>query len=129
MDRPKENLTIVPNKEYIQPQWILDCINSAKLLPIADYEPGKKLPPHISPFYEFSEEGHLKVNKRIHEEVEMKDLPPINSFVAAHKANNNDDAEEDEKLKEMLISKNKKRLLSKMREEQSKKKKVLKTKN
>ena len=126
MDRPKENLTILPNKEYIQPQWILDCVNSAKLLPIADYEPGKKLPPHVSPFYEFSEDGHLKVNKRIHEEEEIRDLPPVNPLVSG--ANKTDEAQEEEKLREMLISKNKKRLLTKLREEQSKKKKVLKTK-
>lgn len=118
---------MLPNKEYIQPQWILDCINSAKLLPIADYEPGRKLPPHVSPFYEFSEDGHLKVNRRINEEEEIKDLPPVNSVAAG--ANKTDEAEEDEKLKEMLISKNKKRLLTKLREEQSRKKKVLKTKN
>lgn len=118
---------MIPNKEYIQPQWILDCINSARLLPIAEYEPGKKLPPHVSPFYEFSEDGHLKVNKRIHEEEEIKDLPPVNP-VAANAANKANEAEEDEKLREMLISKNKKRLLTKLREEQSKKKKVRKTK-
>ncbi len=117
---------MLPNKEYIQPQWILDCVNSAKLLPIADYEPGKKLPPHVSPFYEFSEDGHLKVNKRIHEEEEIKDLPPVNPTATA--ANKTDEAQEEEKLREMLISKNKKRLLTKLREEQSKKKKVLKTK-
>jgi pescadillo protein len=114
------------NKEYIQPQWILDCINNAKLLPIADYEPGKKLPPHISPFYEFSEDGHLKVNKKIREEdEEYRELPPVNPSANNNKVN---EAEEDEKLKEMLISKNKKRLLNKLKEEQSKKKKVLKVK-
>jgi len=115
---------MIPNKEYIQPQWILDCINSAKLLPIADYEPGKKLPPHISPFYEFSGDGHLKVNKKIHEE-EFKELPLINPTASSNKIN---EGEEDEKLKEMLISKNKKRLLNKLKEEQTKKKKILKVK-
>jgi len=117
---------MLPNKEYVQPQWILDCINNAKLLPIADYEPGKRLPPHISPFYEFSEDGHLRVNKRISEEEEIKDLPPVNP--AAASANKTSEAEEDEKLREMLISKNKKRLLTKLKEEQTKKKKVPKTK-
>lgn len=117
---------MLPNKEYVQPQWILDCINNAKLLPIADYEPGKKLPPHISPFYEFSEDGHLKVNKNIKEQEEFRELPPVNPSANAN--NKVNEAEEDEKLKEMLISKNKKRLLNKLKEEQSKKKKVLKVK-
>lgn len=118
---------MLANKEYIQPQWILDCINSAKLLPIADYEPGRKLPPHVSPFYEFSEEGHLLVNRRINDEEEYKDLPAVNLIVDNANKNANE-AEEDEKLREMLISKNKKRLLTKLREEQGKKKKVPKIK-
>lgn len=113
---------MIPNKEYVQPQWILDCINSAKLLPIAEYEPGKKLPPHISPFYEFSEDGHLKVNKKINEE-EYKEIPVI--APVSNDANKNTDAVEDLDLKEMLISKNKKKLLNKLKAEQSKKKKVL----
>ena len=115
---------MIPNKEYIQPQWILDCINSAKLLSIADYEPGRKLPAHISPFYEFSEDGHIKVNKKIIE----NDQTEVNTY---SQINNNTDnlEEEDVELKEMLISKNKKKMLDRLREEQSKKKKVLKVKN
>ena len=113
---------MIPNKEYIQPQWILDCINSAKLLSIADYEPGKKLPAHISPFYEFSEDGHIKVNKKIIENDQ--------NYNATLQTNNTDNPEEEDvELKEMLISKNKKKMLDRLREEQSKKKKVLKVKN
>ena len=113
---------MIKNKEYIQPQWILDCINSAKLISIADYEPSKKLPAHISPFYEFSEEGHIKVNKKINDTTEEKAQVKI--------YNKKDDVEEeDEELKEMLMSKNKKKMLERLRQEQSKKKKVLKVKN
>jgi len=123
VDRPKENMTMVPNKEYIQPQWILDCVNSAKLISIADYEPSKKLPAHISPFYEFSEEGHIKVNKKLNEnETEEK------AYVVSP-PKKDDVEEEDEELKEMLMSKNKKKMLERLREEKNKKKKVIKIKN
>jgi hypothetical protein len=98
----------------------LDCINSAKLLSIADYEPGKKLPAHISPFYEFSDDGHIKVDKKI---VDYNSNEQITS-----KVNQNDEEKEDNELKEMLISKNKKKMLDRLREEQSKKKKVPKIK-
>lgn len=116
-------MTMIPNKEYVQPQWILDCINNAKLLPIADYEPGRKLPPHISPFYEYSEDGHLKINKNIPEENINTTAP-----VAVANTDKSNEAKDELELKEMLISKNKKKILNKIKEEQHKKKKNLKVK-
>jgi len=41
VDRPPENLVMVKNKEYVQPQWVFDSINIMTLLPISDYAPGK----------------------------------------------------------------------------------------
>ena len=37
-------------RKYIQPQWIVDCINSGKILLEEPYLQGKTLPPHLSPF-------------------------------------------------------------------------------
>ncbi|MEN2497851.1 MAG: mRNA-binding ribosome synthesis protein [Marteilia pararefringens] len=45
--RKEKNL---PTRIFIQPQWIFDSINSAKLLEYDDYLIGQKLPPHFSPF-------------------------------------------------------------------------------
>lgn len=50
-DREKLNIASVKTKEYIQPQWVYDCINFNKLLNVKQYwHDVKELPAHISPF-------------------------------------------------------------------------------
>jgi pescadillo protein len=46
------------SREYIQPQWILDCANFVILLPVARYAVGASLPPHLSPWVDNEEEGY-----------------------------------------------------------------------
>ena len=58
VDRPAENMTFKKNKEYVQPQWVFDSVNTMTLLPISDYSPGKKLPPHLSPFFDYNGEDY-----------------------------------------------------------------------
>lgn len=36
-DREKLNIEEVPTKEYIQPQWVYDCINFGKILNVKEY--------------------------------------------------------------------------------------------
>lgn len=36
--------------EYVQPQYIFDCLNARLVLPVAGYRIGEELPPHVSPF-------------------------------------------------------------------------------
>ena len=61
VDRPKlpASYDALPkSREFIQPQWILDCSNFMFLLPIAKYTVGASLPPHLSPWVDNEEEGY-----------------------------------------------------------------------
>ena len=61
VDRPKllSSYDSLPkSREFVQPQWILDCTNFMFLLPIDKYGVGKPLPPHLSPWVDNEEEGY-----------------------------------------------------------------------
>mmetsp|Transcript_596 Transcript_596/g.1305 ORF Transcript_596/g.1305 Transcript_596/m.1305 type:complete len:734 (+) Transcript_596:142-2343(+) len=70
IDRPKilpSYAKLPKSREYVQPQWILDCANFNFVLPITKYAVGSELPPHLSPWVDDKEEGYVPKYK---EEVE-----------------------------------------------------------
>ena len=57
---------------YVQPQWVFDCVNHRKLLPVEDYFPAVELPPHLSPFVQEEEGDYIPPERRAMLEEEGK---------------------------------------------------------
>ncbi|KAK8971484.1 hypothetical protein KSP40_PGU014285 [Platanthera guangdongensis] len=58
VDRPSIGRKFL-SREYIQPQWVYDCINARILLPTEQYLVGRVPPPHLSPFVDNEAEGYV----------------------------------------------------------------------
>ncbi|OQR68255.1 pescadillo-like [Tropilaelaps mercedesae] len=68
VDRPLVANKVL-NRYYIQPQWVFDCVNARRILPVENYFPGSELPPHLSPFVEQKEGGYVPLSR---EEMQKK---------------------------------------------------------
>ncbi|KAG8062201.1 hypothetical protein GUJ93_ZPchr0003g17476 [Zizania palustris] len=58
VDRPTQSHVFL-SREYVQPQWIYDCVNARIILPAEGYVVGRVPPPHLSPFVDNSAEGYI----------------------------------------------------------------------
>ncbi|KAJ3145158.1 mRNA-binding ribosome synthesis protein nop7 [Geranomyces michiganensis] len=98
VDRPQQPVTITPSaaksastapvvapkryerREYLQPQWVFDCVNAKKILRTAGYHPGETLPPHLSPFvtageHDYVPEGPVDVSGDEADTLEASEVP------------------------------------------------------
>ena len=64
IDRPGE-ITRLPDREYIQPQWVFDSFNEQIALPVAEYSLGAELPPHLSPFAPEGENDYIPQRRQV----------------------------------------------------------------
>ncbi|WOL11682.1 pescadillo [Canna indica] len=58
VDRPTQGHLFL-SREYVQPQWVYDCINARIILPTEGYLVGRVPPPHLSPFVDNEAEGYI----------------------------------------------------------------------
>lgn len=114
VDRPTQSHVFL-SREYVQPQWVFDCVNARIILPTEGYLVGRVPPPHLSPFVDNDAEGYMpeyaETIKRLQAAArnEVLPLPGIgdedldNSLVAAmmDRTASNEAAEKKRKL-EML---------------------------
>jgi len=61
VDRPLMQQS-VSSREFVQPQWVYDCVNARTLLPTHPYRPGVTCPPHLSPFHD-GVEGYTPIER------------------------------------------------------------------
>uniref|UniRef100_A0A1B0FF87 Pescadillo homolog n=1 Tax=Glossina morsitans morsitans TaxID=37546 RepID=A0A1B0FF87_GLOMM len=89
VDRPSLNKQYI-SRDYIQPQWVFDCVNKRQLLPTSKYFIGVVLPPHLSPFVEPNRDAYIPpeeildpANIEVHEQSDEEspeiDVEPVNS--------------------------------------------------
>lgn len=122
VDRPKlpSSYDSFPkSREYVQPQWILDCTNFMFLLPIAKYAVGTALPPHLSPWVDNEEEGYkpayseeierLKNGESIEdmetEEIEEEEEPEVEDEEDSEEEHEEEEEEEEVEDKKTLKKK------------------------
>lgn len=91
-DRPMtQNQRI--NRKYIQPQWLFDCVNSKRLLPIDDYVVGAVLPPHLSPFVDEQQGDYIPPERK-------QLLKQEKELLKENASNDKEEEEDDDKNKE-----------------------------
>lgn len=74
-------------RKYVQPQWVVDCINSSRILLEEPYAQGKTLPPHLSPFGE-SEHAYDPTSELIAQGMSLTDDLESGEDNVEHIANN-----------------------------------------
>lgn len=84
------------SREYVQPQWLADCVNASLLMPVAAYGPGCVPPPHISPFVDDEEEGYMPDQKKLILHLQEQSRSHAGAFNDQEPAEGKEEEEDDE---------------------------------
>ena len=108
VDRPRlpDSYESLPkSRDYVQPQWILDCANFLFLLPIAKYAVGASLPPHLSPWVDDGEEGYRPAYAEEIERLKNGEVLDADEEMEEASANESSDDEEQEEEADAFTAK------------------------
>lgn len=110
VDRPKlpSSYNSLPkSREFVQPQWIVDCANFQFVLPVAKYAVGAELPPHLSPWVDDEEEGYKPAYAEEVERLKNGEVLQVDAEITVasdesdvNKANETSSSEEDSEVEE-----------------------------
>jgi pescadillo protein len=107
IDRGNSTSSNKLSREYVQPQYVYDCVNCKVLLPVEKYKPGNVLPPHLSPFVDYDKEGYIPEYKKELDsyfkkvnDMEVDDINPIVPMEDDFSDEENDEERYQRELKE-----------------------------
>eukprot|EP00658_Telonema_sp_P-2_P080608 TRINITY_DN8054_c0_g4_i1.p1 TRINITY_DN8054_c0_g4~~TRINITY_DN8054_c0_g4_i1.p1 ORF type:complete len:527 (-),score=151.08 TRINITY_DN8054_c0_g4_i1:289-1869(-) len=100
VDRPKLLAPAIDGREYIQPQWVYDCVNAKMLLPTFEYAVGASLPAHLSPFVDNDAEGYMPERSRYLRQLKGEEDPEEQEDADAEEGEAEDEAEDEEEGEE-----------------------------
>ncbi|XP_017026026.1 pescadillo homolog [Drosophila kikkawai] len=97
VDRPSLGTQYI-SRDYIQPQWLFDCVNQRQLLPTNKYFLGEKLPPHLSPFVDSKRDTYIPP-----EEKALLDPSLIETHEQSDESEDEAEKEEEETVDQELL--------------------------
>ena len=82
-------------REYVQPQWVFDCVNCRRCLSLSGYRPGDTLPPHLSPFMQEKEGDYIPPERLAIIQLERDENLEKSDSELSEKIESGSEAEED----------------------------------
>ena len=106
MDRKLSESSLLNTRQYIQPQWVFDCLNTGCIIPTEHYQMGIQCPPHLSPFVDYDNQSHKPSQAFVLEH--WKEVSKqFGGFVPSKKLKKTDTNKKEEQQKKQKVEKKK----------------------